>query len=208
MLECLFLSYTYQSRNIERKRNLVKEQIIIALSAMCNCAISTLHIQNDAFGCGVHDHLITYRGRILGGLDYSALGLVELMQSWIDSRQAFIVINSFRMQVDPECPTRLDTINAADCPLGDILPPGVITPTTEASQPSETTEVTKPVVLISSPEKSGIRAGEAGGIAVGVLILVLLIALVLLILGIIFYKGRYHAKVISSRLANIHSRIS
>ena len=165
---------------------------------MCNCEISTVHIQNDAFGCGQHDQLITYRGRILGGFDYSALGLVELMQAWIGSRQAAMVINSFRMQVDPSCPARLDSINADECPLGDSLPAGVTIPTTN-SKTTEPQKATDPVVLMQNSE-SGIRAGEIGGITIGALILILLSALVLLIVGIVFCKGKM--KMVTSRLVN------
>ena len=169
---------------------------------MCNCELSTVHIQNDAFGCGQHDQLITYRGRILGGFDYSALGLVELMQTWIDSRRATMVINSFRMQVDPSCPARLDSINAEDCPLGDSLPPGVIIPTTETTKPVNPLKATDPVVIIQNSD-SKIRAGEIGGIAIGSLILILLTVLVLLIVGIALCKGRFHRKIVSSRSVTV-----
>lgn len=165
---------------------------------MCNCEISPDHIQDDAFGCGEHDHLITYRGRILGGFDYSALGLVELMQTWIASGKAYITIDSFRMQVDPGCPTQLDTINAPDCPLSDSLPPGIMTPPIDTTNPIKPTEPNP--TGSSSSSDVGTRAGEVGGITIGVLVMILLVALILLILGIFFYKGKFHTRIHSSRL--------
>ena len=168
---------------------------------MCNCEISTDNIQDDAFGCGQHDHMITYRGRILGGLDYSALGLVELMQTWIASGKAYITIDSFRMQVDPACPARLDALNAPDCPLGDSLPPGVMTPPTDTTNPINPIRSTEPLPMGSSSSAvQGMRAAEVGGITIGVILMILLIALILLILGIFLYKGKFCT--LPSRLAS------
>ena len=162
--------------------------MVTVLNDMCNCEISTLHIQDDAFGCGQKNHLITFRGRILGNSNYSALGLIELMQTWIASGQAFVVVDSFRMQVDPLCLAQLDTINAPDCPLVYT-----ITPAADTTRPSESSLTTLMGTVESAASTissvGGVRVGEVGGIVVGVLILIVLIALVVL-LGIILYRGR------------------
>ena len=189
----------------------MKDHVISELSRLCNCDISYKNIQDDAFGCGQLDHLITYRGRLLGSDDYSALGLVELMEFWVNSEQAFLTVDSFRMRVDPTCSTRLDTVNAPDCPLGDDItttpttpaPRTTITPTTPAPRTTITPTTSAPTKSFGTtiPPKievessSAIRSGEIGGIAIGVIIVILLVALLLVIAAIILYKTRVLAKV-------------
>lgn len=166
----------------------MKDQLIAQLGRLCKCDISNRNIQDDAFSCGQLDHLIIYRGRILGSRDYSALGLVELMQSWVSTQQAFLTVDSFRMQVDPTCSTRLDTINAPDCPLGGDHQ--VTTPTPTAPSPTTPSVPTTSETKTSQPKVESVRGGEVGGIIIGVVIVILLIALLLVIAMIIVYKVR------------------
>lgn len=196
----------FQSGDIEEKRELVKDQLIFELSRLCNCDISSQNIQADAFGCGQLDHLIIYRGRILGSNGYSALGLVGLMQSWINTEQAFLTVDSFRMRVDPTCTTRLDTINAPDCPLGDTTDTVTIpttsapaTPTTSAPTPAEP-KTLDPEPKTKVESSSSMRSGEIGGIAIGAMIVILLLALLLVIAAIVLYKNRKLTKILRSAL--------
>ena len=188
----------------------MKEQLVAELRQQCSCDISVENIEEDAFGCGQHNHLITYRGRILGSDDYSALGLVELMQSWVSSSQAFITLDSFRMRVDQTCPAQLDTINAPDCPLivsttpSDELttPPNLVTTpveettvedaSTTAAETKSTKEITEKITKTTSertPQASsaGIQSGEVGGIVVGILIIILLLVLLTVIMVLAFF---------------------
>lgn len=200
----------------------MKDQLIAVLRDMCKCNISSLNIQEDVFGCGQLNHLITYRGRLLGTSNYNALGLVELMQSWISTNQAHLTIDSFRMQLDPACNTRLDTINAPDCPLGGTVTPptteaittkAVTTKavTTPATKPDTTkpgtvkTDVTQPKPNAVTSLSSSIRTGEAAGVFIGVVIVILLITLLVLIVGVILYKRRKFPKI--SRSGNMISNI-
>ena len=193
----------------------MKEQLVAELRQQCSCNISVENIQEDAFGCGGQNHLITYRGRILGGDDYSALGLVELMQSWVSSSQAFITLDSFRMRVDHTCPAQLDTINAPDCPLivsttpsdEPTTPPDVVTTPVEettvevVSTTAAGTRFTKETMVETTSERvpqasnAGIRSGEIGGIVVGVLIAILLFALVVVVVGLAFLFKRNNGTI-------------
>ena len=171
------------------KGELIREQLTDALRRLCNCDISPVNIQNDAFGCGQLDHLITYRGRMLGTSDYSGIGLVELLQSWIETNEAFITIDTFRMQVDATCTARLDTIDSPDCPLGEGPNP-ISTPTMIPSTSTPETDGTEPAVVTLS----AVRAGEVGGIIVGALILLVLLVLMIVIVVVVLKRNKTFMK--------------
>lgn len=201
------LCLSFQSGDFAGKQELVRGQLIAQLSRLLNRNLPSQTIQDDAFGCGQLDHLIVYRGRLLGGDDYSALGLVELMQSWISTRQAFLTVDAFRMLVDPGCTTRLDTINAPDCPL--TTPPPMTTPissttpttatthstvTTSESTPPTTPTTTTSKPEVAQPQVSAMRGFEVGGVVIGALIVVLLLVLLLVIVLIVLYRSRKQTK--------------
>lgn len=104
-----------------------------------------------------------------------------LLQSWVESGLASIVINSVRYRIDPSCSTSLDSPSAFDC---------VIT-SASSSTPSQ-----NPTTSSSSPSASAqnlnlqgrISSGEIGGLVVGVFIAVLLLLFVVL-LAILIYRS-------------------
>ena len=80
------------------------------------------NIKDDEFSCrGGITKQIVYRARIVGTDVYSSPGLVSLMQSWVGSGMASIMVQSSRLQLDPTCDTYLDTLQSPDCPLGEQL---------------------------------------------------------------------------------------
>lgn len=169
---------------------MILNQLIDLLRSQCRCNISPRNIESDAFSCGQLNHQIIYRGRILGTSNYSAIDLVELLQSWISTRQAFITINSFRMQLDPTCTTRLDTIDDTDCPVSPlaITTTKATTKTTTAGMKDATTTAEK-IDPNNAAQVSSVGAGEVGGIIIGVIIAVLLLGLILLIVGVVLWKS-------------------
>lgn len=184
------------------KGELIREQLTDALRRSCSCDISSINIQNDAFGCGQLDHLITYRGRMLGTTDYSATGLVGLMQSWIETSQAFVTIDTFRMQVDTTCTARLDTIDSPDCLLVEGGGPNSITTNPTVNPDTTTTTDTGDSKTDTSNSKtdasepavatlSAVRAGEVGGIIVGALIILVLLVLMVIILVVALRKKTF-----------------
>ena len=210
----IFLIITIQ-RDIEGQEDSVDQQIFGYLKTTCNCGFSDNNIETGYFSCGQQDHQIIYRAHILGTGNYSAIGLVELLQNWIQSNRAYVVVNNFRMQLDPTCPTRLDTLEDPECPVVTQTPPTIVTttsPTTEkptlpktkpisttekqTQQPKETekTEDDKPDKesqignVQPQNQQSGISASALAGMFVGLIIGFLLLILIVLIIVIFFSK--------------------
>ena len=104
---------------------------------------------------------------------YSASGLVSLMQSWVESDTASVMVDSTRFHLDPTCYTVLDSPFGIDC-IKDQAPVTKLPPHTTL------TPSVKPPT--SAPVSGSISAGEIGGIAVGVGIVLLLIILIVVII--------------------------
>ena len=158
-------------KNLEGQESTVKEQILKSLNDMCYCGLTDANIGTGFFSCGKQDHQIIYRAHILGTSFYSAIDLVDLFQSWVRSGRGYVRINSFSLQLDPTCRSRLDTLDDPEC--DDY----VVT----TSMPTKTD---KPSIRI--PFVDRITAGSVTGIVVGVVIAVLLVVVVIM-LGIGFY---------------------
>ena len=115
---------------------------------------------------------------------YSAPGLVSLMQSWVGSGRASIMVQSSRLHLDPTCGTSLDTLKAPDC---EFLPPHLTTnPTNSPTNPTTNPATGSP--RIDSQSGNGASVGEIGGLAVGGVIVVLLAVLIVLIAVVIAWK--------------------
>ena len=121
---------------------------------------------------------------MVGTDTYSAEGLVSLMQSWVESDIASVMVQSTRFHLDPTCYTKLDSLFAIDC-IKDQVPVTTLPPNTKPTT-SESTPSVKPITSTPSvkpvPVNGSVSAGEIGGIAVGVVIVLLLIILIVVII--------------------------
>ena len=146
------------------------------LAQLCpGCGPNVANIKDDEFSChGGLTKQIIYRARMVGTDTYSAPGLVSLMQSWVGSGRASIMVQSSRLHLDPTCGTSLDTLQSSVCPLGE--------------QPLLTSPSIGFTQMTSSPGSDSESAAQAGAIAgsisaVVVVILAIFSALLILVLA-------------------------
>ena len=78
---------------------------------------------------------VSYRARILGTDFYSAIGLVEILQEWVNTGQASINIGFSQLEIDPNCPVSRESLSALDCPTSSPTPSTQSTPSTSKSGP-------------------------------------------------------------------------
>ena len=140
----------------------VRDGLVQEFSHLCpRCGVTAANIKDNEFSCrGGLTKQIVYRARIVGTDVYSAPDLVSLMQSWVNSDRASVMVQSSRLHLDPTCSTSLDSLYDTDC----ISSSGPVNPPTAA------------------PAKGGVSGGEIGGIAVGAAIVLLLIILIVVIM--------------------------
>ena len=149
----------------------MRKQILKSLRIMCNCELTSENIEIGLFSCGQQSQII-YRAHILGTINYSALDFVDLIHSWIVSGKAYITVDSFRMQLDPTCPSRLVTLNDPECPVVGVAATSTETKLTDAVK----------------GKSESLTAAENGGISVGIIIVILLFINVILGIGFFFWK--------------------
>lgn len=160
---------------------------------MCpGCGLSLANIRDDEFSCrGGLTNSIVYRAMIIGTDVYNPFDLVSLIQSWVSSGFASIVVQRSHLFLDVDCNAMLDTLSDPDCPLAE--PPVMTTsaiPPRRTTQPSTTTG--RPGV-VSNAVASPIRAGVIGGILVATIIAAL-IAVLLVVLIVTILKWRTSKK--------------
>ena len=167
---------------------------------MCNCGLTDTNIEKDFFRCGQKDHQIIYRAHILGTRNYSAIDLVDLLQFWIASDNAYIQIDSIQLQLDPTCPSRLDTLDDPECPPFEV--------TTSKSKPAEPSQKTeKPLEkafggIRHEQGRAVISAAGIGGTFVGVIIAILLL-LVIIMFGIAFFWRKARSLILPRYISKI-----
>ena len=176
------------------------------------CGLTFANIKDDEFSCrGGLTNYIIYRARIVGNDVYSAPGLVSLMQSWVISGTASISLqSSSRLHLDPTCPTSLDTLRSADCPM--VSTPVIST----VGEPTPKTTEDKNLEITNSKPEDGNKgeggvsaaatsAGEVGGIIIGALVVILL-AVLIVMLAIVILR-RWKPKVSMMRFVFVTVRI-
>ncbi len=118
----------------------------------------------------------------MGTNDYSATGLVDLLQNWIQSGKAYIVIIPFQMILDPTCPTRLDRLNDAECPVVPVEPHTGPTPIIHSKPDSHANQgIGQTTGNVQPQENHAASASTIGGFFVGGIIIILLLAVLVFI---------------------------
>ena len=152
----------YFVQNEEKLENL-RQSIATSVNTLCKCDFSPLDISQGEFSCrlGKSDSVI-YRARISGTADRSASDMAALVQSWVESDTASVLIENSRLQIDPSCNTRLDNIRGPDCDANK--------PPIEPTSPDNTKSTTTPDSAKSSSQNddnNNVSTAQVLGIFIG-----------------------------------------
>ena len=84
----------------------------------CSCNFTDTNLQNPEFSCRSVENTVVFRAEIVytnfGADPYAADSLVALVSAWAQSGTS-INVDSTRLDVDPSCPTQLESFEAGDC---------------------------------------------------------------------------------------------
>ena len=133
---------------------------------------------------------INYRARIKGTSNYSASDLVALLQSWVQSGEASINIQSIHYNLDQSCETALDNIYALNCGSQPLTLPSPSNGTKSPTEPP--TKGPTEDKNVGSKDNSGDSIStEMGGIIFGGIIAGALLTIVvfLVVVTIIWTKS-------------------
>ena len=161
---------------------------------MCpSCSLSTANILDDELSCrGGLTHQIIYRAMIMGTNSYSPTDLVSLIQSWVSTGYASIIVETSRLFPDKDCNTILDTLRDPHCPPQLPSTTSSMTPPKTTTPPSTVTTTEEPSVdnnVVESP----LNARDIGDMLV-TLIIAVLIAVLVVVLAVTIIKWRAYKK--------------
>ena len=92
--------------------------VVQSVQEDCSCNFTGTNIQNFEFSCRSIENTVVFRAEIVYtnfGDPYTSDGLVALVSTWAQSGTTSIGVDSTRLDVDPSCPTQLESLEAGDC---------------------------------------------------------------------------------------------
>ena len=210
----LIASLILQERSAERI-SFIRNSLLTQLNgSLCpSCLLSNRTLTDEELSCRERADQVVFRARIIGNSQYSASGLVDLLQSWVASGRASVSVNSVRYHIDPTCLTSLDSLSASDCAITmttttlappttpssppttsssnpNTPPPPVTTRSSPRSPPPITTRSSPQPPAVSVASQTSISNGEVAGLIIGVIIAVLLLLFIALVALLIYRTTR------------------
>jgi len=143
--------------------------VVQSVQGDCSCNFTEANIPNFEFSCRSIENTVVFRAEIVYttfGDPYTADGLVALVSTWAQSGTTSISVDSTRLDVDPSCPTQLQSFEAGDCE-------------------SET--------VTGEPAASGVNVAVLGG-AIGTVIVLLILVIAVLVVVTLLHRTRKRKK--------------
>ena len=165
----------------------VRKGLAQELAQLCTTChgLTAANIKDDKFSCrGGLTNFIVYRARIVGTDTYSAPGLVSLMQSWVGSGRASVIVQSSHLHLDQTCDAYLDTLQSPDCPPGEQIQ------SLSTSPIITNLEFTEMTLSVSGDESGSASGGGviAGSISAVVVVILAILCMLLILVPVLIMK--------------------
>ena len=115
----------------------VTTAILDELTASCpECGINNNTIDRENVTCS--SSYVTYRARLEGTSQTDSLYLISLIEDWVESGRASIIVTGVILTVDSQCPVAISSLSEGECsptipppppPSSDSLPSLIATVT-------------------------------------------------------------------------------
>ena len=116
---CLHL----QEEKREQKFADIIAAIVQSIEESCSCTFSQANIQNREFSCRSIENTVVFRAEIIYNTPdqngYRARDMVTFVSAWAQSGTS-VVVDSMRLDVDPACPTQLESLQDGDCEVPTV----------------------------------------------------------------------------------------
>ncbi len=142
--------------NMERLQETIEE--------LCYCGFTLQNLMAGEFRCLSQPEKVTYRARFSGTTSTSSSDIIALIEEWVASGDASILVLLVRMSLDSTCrPVAIESFDAHECGGGDPPP---------------------------ATDKSGNTAAVVGGVVAVVVVLIIAIAVVVLVIVVLVLRQR------------------
>ena len=162
-----------QENDTDQKRSDIKAEIAQQVMMSCSCTFTANNITDDTFSCrgsqGEFSNTVVYRAMITLQVSASitdADNIVAIISNWVMSEPS-VAVDGITLQIDPDCPTMLDSFSSSDCVFNQTT--SVTDQTTSSSSSSST------VVII--------------GVVVAAVVIILILIITIVIMAV-YYKRK------------------
>ncbi len=145
----------------------IMKSLQAAIEEVCHCGFTMQHLMAGEFRCLSQLEEVTYRARLSGTTSTSSSDIVALIEEWVVSGEASVLVLSVRMSLDSTCwPVAIESFAAQECGEEDNQP---------ASDGSDNT------------------VAVVGGVVA--VVVVLIVAITVLVIAILVLRRRRHAEL-------------
>jgi len=151
---------------------------------MCSCQFTVENIAEETFSCRASkldpnfENTVVYRAKITPQVLVSVLDandILEIIETWVQSG-ATIVVNHLTLNIDPNCPTTLESFHTEDCFIMSTAAVTTTTGTTMTRTPSLPTPL-----LTGVDDSSKSSVGIIIGVSVASVVVVVLVVIIVVI---------------------------
>ena len=123
------VSYIQDSQDSSIALINVTTAILDELTASCpECGINNNTIDRENFTCS--SSYVTYRARLEGTSQADSLYLISLIEDWVESGGARIIVTGVILTVDSQCPVAISSLSEGECSPTIPPPPPPLTAAT------------------------------------------------------------------------------
>jgi len=133
-----------------QKIGAISHAIALQLRQQCQCSFTEAYIAGGELSCGNEASDVIFRARLFATQDASNIMLISILEQWVTSATASIVIQGIRLELDPACTVEIQSFTETICLVQSAVTTPTMSPvgTTPSGTPSDTSSTSS---LTTSP---------------------------------------------------------
>ena len=163
-----------QVASTEKKLEDITNAVLEHLTDSCaGCGITSDIIDRQSFACFSESPThVTYRARLEGTSETDSDSLISLVEKWVFSSEASIIVTGVLMTVDSKCSVAVSSLSEGECfPL-------ITDSTIDTEGPSSTDQTSSDSVAV------------IGGVVAVVIVLIIAITIIVIVIVVLVMKNR------------------
>ena len=155
------------------KLNNIRNGILAAVGDLCSCTVPENSIHNAVFSCRNSNQAVVFKAQIsIQNEVVTTVQMFKIISSWAKTSPSIIVLRRL-LQVDPTCPTELETLLADDC-----------------QKPMHSNIYHDSTTLSIPKAEHGAKVTEIVTISVGILVLAATVMATIVIGCVVFHRAK------------------
>ena len=133
-----------QFEDTVQKIGAISHAVALQLRQQCQCSFTEAYIAGGELSCGNEASDVIFRARLYATQDATNIMLISILEQWVASAMASIVIQGIRLELDPTCIVEIQSFTETICPVQSAVTTPTMGPvgTTPNGTPSSTSSLT------------------------------------------------------------------